>query len=147
VEIITLLIGLFGGFALNFGITTLFKRRFNFLIQSERLEYENKLKEKEQRILYQAQLITSVMHDIHHSSAIVNVQRIRGMISLYRLEGSTLSTRLNRLGKTTWGEAIRIDFKEFDEKYFSIMEQQAQEAEDKLIKSIEPLNKHILNDN
>jgi hypothetical protein len=141
VELIMLLIGLFGGFALHSGIKMLTERRFNFLIASEKLEYETLLNKKEEKLAYQQSVIQSVQHDIHHSSAVVNAQRIRGILSLYRLEVSNLSKRLTSIGKTTWGEAIEIDFREVDEKYFKIIEEQAKIIEYKIVNSAEPLNK------
>jgi hypothetical protein len=149
-----LLIGAFFFFALGFSTNTIIRRRYNALTNSSRLRYEEELKRlyedgvrqyeaglrQEERLQHQQRIIASVLHNIHHNSAISNIKTLLGLLSIYRLEVSSLVKRLKSLGKTSWGAAIEMDFRSAEDNYLTMIEVQAKEAEQKILKAVEPLN-------
>lgn len=126
-------IGFVCGFALGAFCILIITRRFNTIINSDRIAYE-------QRIESQRLAIRSMIHDAHHKSANSNLKTIRGLISVYRLEGSRLTARLKSLGALAWGEALAADFAELDKIYLREIENQCIEGEKKIIESVERFN-------
>jgi hypothetical protein len=148
------LIGLLSVFASTSLGFLLIIRRYHFLTNPDRIAYEKAIKEqaiqlkekderlseKEKKLESQQLIISSVLHEIHHNGPVQNIQRVIGILSVYRLEVSNLTKRLLSMGLTTWGEAIRIDFQESEDKYINVALSEAKKAQEKILKAAEPLN-------
>ena len=121
------------GFVLGALAVSIIKRRFNTIINSDRIAYEAKI--ESQRLA-----IRSMIYGAHHNSANSNLKTIRGLISVYRLEGSRLTARLKSLGALAWAEAVAFDFVELDKKYLTEIENQCIEGEKKIIENVSRFN-------